>query len=124
MNSFSGHRYQTNVTNLRVFDDDQQIIDFLTNDENFKDSVIDNEQHQDNLQSGNFMPKGVRTLEGMFDLDNKFRRPTVIADFTTPSRSHIYGLPCPSTYSLDPMDLYYALMFLDHPPKFPIYTFT
>ena len=74
MNSFLGHRYQTNVTNLRVFDDDQQIIDFLTNDENFKDSVIENEEHQDNLQSGNFMPKGVRTLEGMFDLNKKFRK--------------------------------------------------
>ena len=43
-----------NVTNLRVFDDDQQIIDFLTNNETFKDSVIDDEEHQANLQSGNF----------------------------------------------------------------------
>ena len=63
-----------NVTNLRVFDDDQQILEFLTNDENFKDLVIDDEEHQANLQSGNFIPKGVRTLEGMFDLNKKFRK--------------------------------------------------
>ena len=59
---------------LRVFDDDQQIIDFLTNDETFKDSMIDDEEHQPNIQSGNFIPKGVRTLEGMFDLNRKFRK--------------------------------------------------
>ena len=35
-----------NVTNLRVFDDDQEILEFLTNDETFKDSVIDEEEHQ------------------------------------------------------------------------------
>ena len=28
----------------------------------------------------------------------------VIADFTTHGESHFYGLPCPSTDSLDPMD--------------------
>ena len=30
--------------------------------------------------------------------------PIVIANFTTHGRSHIYGLPCPSANSLDPMD--------------------
>ena len=34
-----------NVTNLRVFDDDQQILDFLKNEETFKDVVIDDEEH-------------------------------------------------------------------------------
>ena len=65
-----------NVTNLRVSDYDQQIIDFLMNDETFKDLVIDDEKHQDNIQSGKFMPKGVKTLEGLFYLNNKFRIPT------------------------------------------------
>ena len=60
-----------NVTNLRVFDDDQHILEFLTNEETFKDVVIDDEEHQANLQNGNFIPKGVRTLEGMFDINNK-----------------------------------------------------
>ena len=70
-----------NITNLRVFNDVEQIIDFLTNDEAFKQSAIDDEEHHENLQKGevtkgNFMPKGVRTLEGMFDLHNKFRNPS------------------------------------------------
>ena len=47
-----------NVTNLRVFDDDQQILEFLTNEETFKDAVIDEEEHQANLQNGNFIPNG------------------------------------------------------------------
>ena len=38
--------------------------------------MIDDEEHQANIQSGNFMPKGVKTLEGLFDLNNKFRVPT------------------------------------------------
>ena len=59
---------------MRVFDDDQQILEFLTNDDTFKDSVIDDEEHQANLQNGNFIPKGVRKLEGMFDLNNKFKK--------------------------------------------------
>ena len=41
-----------NVTNLRVFNDYQQILEFLTNDETFKDSMIDDEEHQANVQSG------------------------------------------------------------------------
>ena len=50
----------------------------MTNDKAFKVSAIDDEEHQVDLQDGevtkgNFMPKGVRTLEGMFDLHNKFR---------------------------------------------------
>ena len=48
----------------------------------------------------------------------------VIDDFITPCRSHIYGIPCPSADSLDPMDLYYALMFEYHPQKLTVYTYT
>ena len=44
------------------------------NDDTFKGAIIDDEEHQENLQKGNFIPKGVRMLEQMFDLDNKFRR--------------------------------------------------
>ena len=33
------------ITNLRVFDDDQQIIECLTNDEVFKGAIIDDEEH-------------------------------------------------------------------------------
>ena len=48
----------------------------------------------------------------------------VIDDFTTPGISHIYGLPYPFVDPLDPMDLYYPLMFQDHPQKLPVYTYT
>ena len=45
------------------------------------------------------------------------RTMNVIADFTTHGWSHIYGLPCPSVDSMDPTDMYYTLMFQDHPLK-------
>ena len=69
-----------NITNMRVFDDDEQIFNFLTNEEVFKESVIDEDKHQSDLRDidmlkGNFMSKGVRMLEGMFDLQNKFIKP-------------------------------------------------
>ena len=51
------------ITNLRVFDDDQQIIECLTNDKVFKGAIIDDEEHQAELKHDNFIPKGVRTLE-------------------------------------------------------------
>ena len=62
-----------NVTNMRVFDDDKKIINFLKNEEYFKESIIDEEENLSGLQNedvvkGNFMPKAVRTLEGMFYL--------------------------------------------------------
>ena len=65
-----------NVTNLRVFDDNEKIINFLTNEESFKESIIDEEEHLSGLKyedavKGNFMPKVVRTLKGMFDLQSK-----------------------------------------------------
>ena len=45
------------------------------NDETFKGTIIDDEEHQVELKLGKFIPKGVRSLAWMFDLDNKFRRP-------------------------------------------------
>ena len=59
-----------------MFDDDQQILECLMNNDTFKGAIIDGEEHQVDLQNGNFIPKGVKTLEHMFDLDNKFRKPT------------------------------------------------
>ena len=47
----------------------------MTNGETFKGAIIDNEEHQGELKFDNFIPKGVRTLERMFDLNEKFRRP-------------------------------------------------
>ena len=39
-----------NVTNMRVFDDNEYIIYFLTNEESFKESIIDEEEHLASLQ--------------------------------------------------------------------------
>ena len=47
----------------------------MTNDETFKGAIIDDKEHQAELKFDNFIPKGVKTLEQMFDLNNKFRRP-------------------------------------------------
>ena len=57
------------ITNLWVFDNDQQILECLMNDDTFKGAIIDHEEHQAELKFKNFIPKGVRTLEWMFDLD-------------------------------------------------------
>ena len=48
-----------------MFDDDQKILECLTNDETFKGAIIDDEEHQAELKFDNFIPKGVRPLERM-----------------------------------------------------------
>ena len=40
-----------NITNWRVFEDDEQIINFLHSEDTFKGSVIDDEQHEALLQA-------------------------------------------------------------------------
>jgi ribonuclease HI len=74
-----------NVTSWRVFDCDSQIFNFLTSLDTFQNSVIDDEIHQQELQyyreetdkiKTNCVPKNVLTLEKLFDLQSKFRRPT------------------------------------------------
>ena len=40
-----------NITNWRVFEDDEQIINFLHSKDTFKGSVIDDEQHEALLQA-------------------------------------------------------------------------
>lgn len=58
-----------NVTNLHIFNDDQQILEFMRNVEVFKDVVIDEEEHERSLQEeegsckGNPLPKAMVTLE-------------------------------------------------------------
>ena len=74
-----------NITNWIVFEDDEQIINFLHSEDTFKGSVIDDEQHEALLQSSaskekpkhsNGMPKNIVGMEKLFDLQDKFRRPT------------------------------------------------
>ena len=43
-----------------------------------KRQIIDDEENQAELKFGNFIPKGVRTLDQMFDLDSNSRRPASV----------------------------------------------
>ena len=73
-----------NVTNWRVFKDDEKIINFLTMEDTFKDSVIDEEKHDieikgelgepPNTSNENSIPRSVVKLEKFYDLQDKFKR--------------------------------------------------
>jgi hypothetical protein len=45
-----------NITNWRVFDDDQQIISFMHMEENFQGAVIDEGTHDENLHDFTVIP--------------------------------------------------------------------
>lgn len=63
-----------NVTNIRVFDDDAQIIHFLTLEDTFHSSIIDKSQHDLLLNANvlneneqeNLMPKSIVHLDFFF----------------------------------------------------------
>ena len=74
-----------NITNWRIFEDDEQIIKFLHSEDTFKGSIIDDEHHEALLQAlaledmpkyNNIMPKNIIRLEKLFDIQDKFKRPT------------------------------------------------
>ena len=68
--------------NWRVFEDDEQIINFLHLEDTFNGSIIDDEQHEALLatstleekpEHSNGMPKNITRLEKLFDLQDKFK---------------------------------------------------
>jgi hypothetical protein len=79
-----------NITNWRVFDDDQQIISFLHMEETFQGTVIDECTHDENLHDFivildprtpksssdmvNSIPKYVVKLEKFYDLQDKLKK--------------------------------------------------
>jgi hypothetical protein len=77
-----------NITNWRVFDNDQRLINFLHFKDTFKDSIIDEGQHdqlvnsdttdptQSNFTSGstNGIPRNVVRLEKLYDIQDKFKK--------------------------------------------------
>jgi ribonuclease HI len=79
-----------NITSWRVFEDDQQIINFLHMEETFQGAVIDEQTHYDNLRDFtvipnpkppealsdmvNFIPKSVVRLEKFYDFEDKFKK--------------------------------------------------
>jgi hypothetical protein len=58
-----------NITNWRVFDDDQQIINFLHMEETFQGTVIDKCTHDDNVHDFTVIPDS-RTPESSSDMVN------------------------------------------------------
>lgn len=77
-----------NITNFRVFDDDEQIIIFLASKDVFKDAAIDDQEHDEQLREkgthensedqskGNCMPKSIVRLGNLFDFQDGFKKPT------------------------------------------------
>ena len=74
-----------NITSWIIFNNDQQIIDFLHFEDIFKGSVIDDEQHEALLQNlasedkpkySNTMAKNIVRLEKPFNLQDKFKKST------------------------------------------------
>ena len=66
-----------NVTNWKVFDDDQQIIDFLSAQNTFEGMAIDEADHEHyRYDPSNIIPKFVIGLEKFYDLQDKFRQTT------------------------------------------------
>ena len=70
------HLVLDNVTSWRVFNKDQQIIEFFTNKGTFKDVVIYNDEHDKYLNDfkysminikTNKIPKNIVSLENIFD---------------------------------------------------------
>jgi hypothetical protein len=77
-----------NISNGKVFEGDEQIISFLTNQDNFKDLAIDDEEFQEHSietdhredqhmdrSKAHTIPKGIANLENLFDLKERFKGP-------------------------------------------------
>jgi hypothetical protein len=75
-----------NISNWKVFEGDEQIINFLTNQDNFKDLAIDDEVFQEqstetdphtdqptDKSKSHMIPKGIANLENLFDLKERFK---------------------------------------------------
>jgi hypothetical protein len=119
-----------NITNWRVFDDDQQIINFLHMEETFQGAVIDEQMHDDNLhdftvipnpkppeaQSDmvNSLPKFVARLEKFYDFEDKFKK--TVNCKTNSSTIALCPLPCavPSKVNLQSRQKHYACMLFSY----------
>lgn len=68
-----------NITNLCIFNDDQQILHEMANADVFKNATIDKDEHDKVLQyearasKENHTLKGVLSLEKLYDLQNHLR---------------------------------------------------
>jgi len=60
-----------NITNWRVFNNDPDIIRFLTSKGSYDDQIVDEDQHDNQLKqetANNYIPKSIFNLEDLYDL--------------------------------------------------------
>ena len=65
-----------NITNWRIFNDDPDIVSFLTSEGSYNNQIIDEDQHDKQLQqdsTNNAMPKSIVKLEDLYDLKDLFK---------------------------------------------------
>jgi len=68
-----------NITNWRVFNDDPDNVKFLTSEGSYANQIIDEDQHDRQLQqdsTNNAIPKSVVKLEDLYDLKDRLKRST------------------------------------------------
>ena len=68
-----------NITNWRVFNDDPDIVNFLTSEGSYSNQIIDEDHNDRQIQQNNtdnVIPKSVFKLEDLYDLKNRFKRST------------------------------------------------
>jgi len=68
-----------NITNWRIFNDDPDIVSFLTLEGSYTNQIIDEDQHEKQLKQdsiNNAMPKSIVKLEDLYDLKYQFQRST------------------------------------------------
>lgn len=60
-----------NITNGKIFNDDPDIVSFLTSEGSYTNQIINEDQHDRELQqdnTNNAMPKSIVKLEDLYDL--------------------------------------------------------
>ena len=68
-----------NVTNWRVFNNDADIVNFLTSEGSYEEQIIDEQEHDlqiKNDQNQNPIPKSVFKMEYLYDLKDRFKKVT------------------------------------------------
>ena len=65
-----------NITNWRVFNNDPDIISFLTSEGSYDDQIVDEDEHDNQLKQKiviNTIPKSVVKLKDLYDLKDRFK---------------------------------------------------
>jgi len=65
-----------NVTNWRVFNHDEDILQFLTSEKSYDNQIIEEDEHDTQIQGKheeNSIPKRVVKLEDLYDIKDRFK---------------------------------------------------